>query len=129
MQKNVQDFVNGQVYGWTQVVIMQPFDRIKVMMQNHAEDSGIMQSIRTIIKEEGVRGFYKGTGVLLIGIGALGSIRWGTFEQIKREFKQIFNLESTMLPVKHNMLAAFLTGVVSSFFVVRALRRRARWST
>ena len=84
MQKNIQDFINGQVYGWTQVVIMQPFDRIKVMMQNTVEKTGIMDSIKTIIKEEGVMGFYKGTGVLLIGYGALGSLRWGTYEQVKR---------------------------------------------
>lgn len=50
MQKNIQDFINGQVYGWTQVVIMQPFDRIKVMMQNTAEEAGILHSIKTIIK-------------------------------------------------------------------------------
>lgn len=118
MNKNIQDFINGQVYGWTQVVIMQPFDRIKVMMQNTVGESSITDSIKTIIKEEGVLGFYKGTGVLLIGIGALGSIRWGTFEQIKREMKKSFNIQTPMLPVGLNLVAAFFTGIVSSFFVV-----------
>jgi hypothetical protein len=50
MDTKVKDFINGLVAGWTQVFIMQPFDRIKVMMQNN-EASGIFNGFKTVVKE------------------------------------------------------------------------------
>ena len=49
MDKNIKDFINGLFAGWTQVIIMQPFDRLKVMLQNH-EATGISDGIKKVIR-------------------------------------------------------------------------------
>jgi solute carrier family 25 carnitine/acylcarnitine transporter 20/29 len=77
-----KDFAGGLVAGWTQVVIMQPFEKIKVMLQTQGpvkKYDGISDVIRHVMKEEGFMGFYKGTLVPLIGIGFIGSVRFGVF--------------------------------------------------
>ena len=91
------------------------------MMQNSHQHNTIGGCIREIIKEEGVQGFYKGSLVLLIGIGAMGSIRWGTFENIRKRFKKVFGYENVDLPVPHTTLAGFCTGLISSVLVVGCL--------
>lgn len=76
------DFINGLVAGWTQVIIMQPFEKIKVMLQTQGpvkQYNGIFDCIQKVMKYEGFMGFYKGTLVPLMGIGLIGSVRFGVF--------------------------------------------------
>ncbi|MBS1889848.1 MAG: MC/SLC25 family protein [Actinobacteria bacterium] len=61
---------------------MQPFERIKVMLQTQGpvkEHKGIIDCIQKVLVNEGVGGFYKGTLVPLMGVGVLGSVRFGLF--------------------------------------------------
>jgi hypothetical protein len=57
-------FVCGTVSGWAQVVVMQPFEIIKVRLVNQSllnpQYKGIMDCFHQIRKNEGVRSFYKG---------------------------------------------------------------------
>jgi hypothetical protein len=74
---------------------MQPFERIKVMLQTQGpvkEHKGILDCIQKVMKQEGIAGFYKGTLVPLMGIGLIGSVRFGVFEMIKRHMHQDLNI-------------------------------------
>lgn len=66
---------------------MQPFEKIKVMLQTQGpvkQYDGILDCISKVMKHEGFMGFYKGTLVPLMGIGLIGSVRFGLFEILKR---------------------------------------------
>lgn len=60
----MRGFVCGTISGWAQVFVMQPFEIIKVRLVNQSlfnpEYKGIVDCFKRILKEEGVRSFYKG---------------------------------------------------------------------
>ena len=57
-------FVCGTISGWAQVMVMQPFEIIKVRLVNqpllNPQYKGILDCFHQIRKNEGVRSFYKG---------------------------------------------------------------------
>jgi solute carrier family 25 (mitochondrial carnitine/acylcarnitine transporter), member 20/29 len=53
------------------------------------EYSGAIDCVKKIINNEGFRGFYKGTATPLVGVGACVSIQFGTFEFMKRVFRDM----------------------------------------
>lgn len=61
----MRGFVCGGISGWAQVFVMQPFEIIKVRLVNQSllnpEYLGILHCFKRILKEEGLRSFYKGT--------------------------------------------------------------------
>jgi solute carrier family 25 carnitine/acylcarnitine transporter 20/29 len=66
---------------------MQPFEKIKVMLQTQGpvkQYTGIIDCIQKVVKHEGFMGFYKGMLVPLMGIGLIGSVRFVVLENIKR---------------------------------------------
>lgn len=90
MNQNVKDIISGFISGWTQVIIMQPFEIVKVRLQTQSNANpyynGIVDCFKKIAKEEGLGAFYKGTFFLnlgtvtpLIGIGFQASAMFFTF--------------------------------------------------
>lgn len=61
----MRGFVCGTISGWAQVFVMQPFEIIKVRLVNQSlfnpEYKGIIHCFQRILKEEGLKSFYKGT--------------------------------------------------------------------
>lgn len=90
--------------------------------------NGILDCIQKVMKYEGFMGFYKGTLVPLMGIGLIGSVRFGVFENIKRQIRSAANIQGD-LPIKYSSLAAFCTGTVSSLLVVRTSSHSVLLST
>ena len=64
LSENAKSFISGWVTGCTQVVVMQPFEIIKVRQINQPLGSlkyqGFSNSFKTILREEGFLTFYKG---------------------------------------------------------------------
>lgn len=96
----MRGFVCGTVSGWAQVFVMQPFEIIKVRLVNQSllnpEYNGIIHCFQRILKEEGLRSFYKGkiiynSGTLspLLGYGIQGSLAFGSNELFKELIKFI----------------------------------------
>ncbi|PLB50609.1 mitochondrial carrier protein [Aspergillus steynii IBT 23096] len=79
-----KEIVVGAAGGVTQVLIgkslglCQPFDIVKVRMQNRV-DGGAFHIASTLWKQEGPRSFYKGSLAPFIGVGACISIVYGSF--------------------------------------------------
>ena len=59
-QSTFVNFGNGAVAGIITTVLSQPFDTVKTRSQS-AKATTTMQAIRSVMLEDGVRGFWKGT--------------------------------------------------------------------
>lgn len=90
MNQNLKDIISGFVSGWCQVIIMQPFEIVKVRLQTQDAlkpyYNGMVDAFKKIAKEEGLASFYKGTiqvieGTVtpLIGIGFQASAMFFTY--------------------------------------------------
>lgn len=81
MTQALKDFTGGVISGWTQVMIMQPFEIIKVRLQtqshNNPEYAGIIDCLQKTVRREGILALYKGTLSPLIGCGFQVSIQFG----------------------------------------------------
>lgn len=99
MNQNTKDIISGFISGWTQVIIMQPFEIVKIRLQTQSSANpyyaGILDCFKKIAKEEGMAAFYKGipfhhTGTVtpLIGIGFQASAMFFSYELSKRFFSR-----------------------------------------
>lgn len=65
----------GSIGGITQVLTGQPFDTVKVRLQTQTGlYSNVGDAVSKIWSKEGLHGFYKGSLVPLVGIGACVSM-------------------------------------------------------
>lgn len=64
MHQNLKDIISGFISGWTQVIIMQPFEIVKIRLQTQSSSNpyykGMVDAFQKIAKEEGMMAFYKG---------------------------------------------------------------------
>ena len=65
---NISDFVCGLFAGWTQVIIGQPFDFVKVKIQTATDNNHSIPKItKDIYQQYGLKGFYRGSSSLFFG--------------------------------------------------------------
>lgn len=99
MEQAIKDIIAGFISGWTQVIIMQPFEIVKIRLQTqtpgNAYYNGMVDCFKKIAKDEGLTAFYKGKIFLhsgtvspLIGIGFQASAMFFTYQFAKRFFNQ-----------------------------------------
>lgn len=56
----IQNAVSGAIAGISTRLVVSPLDVIKIRIQLETKKTSIFNSFQTIIKEEGIRGFFKG---------------------------------------------------------------------
>ena len=73
---------SGILYGLTNVIVGHPFDTVKTRMQSQHVDYAERYSsqLKSIIRQEGLPGLYKGVGVNAAGVMASRSFVQGSFE-------------------------------------------------
>ncbi|MBW0475413.1 hypothetical protein O181_015128 [Austropuccinia psidii MF-1] len=113
-----KDLFAGTVGGTAQVLVGQPLDIIKVRLQSgNSQQSRSMRDVAVqIMRQEGLTGFYKGTSLPLIGIGACVSIQFGCLEACKRAFRERNSLVSQRSSCQQNDLSfdqLYLAGSVA----------------
>lgn len=88
----MKDFFCGCVSGWSQVVVMLPFENIKLKVVSKPEEynQGYVHAFKKTVAEEGLLSFYKGMLMPLIGVGAQVSLQFGTVETLKKIIKTKF---------------------------------------
>lgn len=101
----IKDLIAGTCGGVAQVLSGQPFDTTKVRLQSAPEGrySGAMDVVKQIMKNEGFKGFYKGTLTPLIGVGACVSIQFSVNEYMKR----MFGAQNISLGLKDTRLSSW----------------------
>ena len=108
----------------SQVVVMMPFDIIKVRLQTQPQKAplytGIIDCLKKIIKREGALALEKGSAVPFMGVGFLGAIRFGVYENFKKDIAYMRGTDGkpAILHQSDKTLAAFLTGIITSMGVV-----------
>jgi solute carrier family 25 (mitochondrial citrate transporter), member 1 len=81
-------FANGAVAGTVTTLATQPFDTVKTKAQQ-AKAVGTMESVRTIMAEDGIRGFWRGTVMRLGRTVMAGGILFTANEQALKMLKTI----------------------------------------
>jgi hypothetical protein len=119
----------------SQVFVMQPFEIIKIRLQTQTQEArlynGIVDCFKQIVTKEGPLALEKGSLVPLFGVGLTGSVRFGVYENIKKEIAYLRGTDGqpAVLHLTDKTLAAFLTGVVSSVVVVIDQVFSVSWTT
>jgi len=75
------DFLPGIAAGTTGVIIGHPFDAVKVRMQTNMYKNNF-ECVKSIIRNEGLKGFYKGALPALISQNLKRSIQYNVYEKI-----------------------------------------------
>lgn len=66
----ISDLIAGFCAGCSQLIVGQPLDFIKTKIQASETNKSILQSMKEIYHEYGLRGFYRGSSSIFMGIGA-----------------------------------------------------------
>lgn len=82
------DFFAGCVGGCAGVLVGHPLDTIKVRLQTQdacrPRYAGTLDCLRTMIREESVRGLYKGVTSPLAGVAAVNALVFGVYGNVQR---------------------------------------------
>lgn len=78
--------------GWAQVLAGQPFDTVKVRLQTARPGeslyNGPIDAVQKIWNQEGLRGFYKGTLIPMLGVGFCVSVQFAAQTQARQLFME-----------------------------------------
>ncbi len=130
-----KDIFAGSMGGIAQVLSGQPFDTTKVRLQSSTpgQYDGSIDVIKQLVKNEGFKGFYKGTLTPLIGVGACVSIQFAVNEYMKRFFADYnnnkSNFKSSELKYSQFYLCGASAGIANSFLASPIEHIRIRLQT
>ncbi|KAI5669683.1 hypothetical protein M9H77_19536 [Catharanthus roseus] len=82
----VKELIAGGAAGAFAKTVVAPLERTKILLQTRTEgfhSLGVYQSLKKILKHEGVLGFYKGNGASVIRIVPYAALHFMTYEQYR----------------------------------------------
>ncbi|XP_022951724.1 mitochondrial carrier protein CoAc1-like [Cucurbita moschata] len=82
----VKELIAGGAAGGFAKTAVAPLERIKILLQTRTEgfqSLGVFQSLRKVLKHEGVRGFYKGNGASVVRIIPYAALHFMAYEQYR----------------------------------------------
>eukprot|EP01133_Synstelium_polycarpum_P002336 gene2336-2650_t len=118
-------FVSGLVADVAGAMIWTPMDIVKQRLQvqslalhanpTHTFYKGSFHAARTIVREEGVRGLYKGFWPSLATFGPLIGIYFATYEKTKKMVSGALGIQDVrQLPVQYQLSSGFFAGSVAA---------------
>ncbi|GMI87184.1 hypothetical protein like AT3G55640 [Hibiscus trionum] len=119
-------FVGGGLAGITAASATYPLDLVRTRLAaqtNVTYYRGLWHALRTICKEEGVLGLYKGLGTTLLGVGPSIAISFSVYESLRSFWQSRRPHDSTVLV---SLSCGSLSGIASStaIFPLDLIRRR-----
>ncbi|CEP65080.1 uncharacterized protein LALA0_S24e00100g [Lachancea lanzarotensis] len=115
LSRTFKDIAAGISGGIAQVLVGQPFDITKVRLQTSTTQTSALKVVKSLVKNEGLKGFYKGTTTPLIGVGACVSCQFGVNEAMKRYFHRKNNYSSPTLKLKEYYACGVVSGCANGF--------------
>ncbi|KAF5726152.1 hypothetical protein HS088_TW23G00893 [Tripterygium wilfordii] len=82
----VRELIAGGAAGAFAKTAVAPLERTKILLQTRTEgfkSLGVLQSLKKILKHEGVHGFYKGNGASVLRIVPYAALHFMTYEQYR----------------------------------------------
>ena len=117
-------FIAGAFSGACGIVISQPFDIIKVRLQNSGGND--LSVFINLLKYEGVSSLWKGSGSALLGACGCNALSFGVVENCKR----LLMVDRTEpLTIWHHALCGFLSGFSTSFISAPTENARIKLQT
>ncbi|KAF8395175.1 hypothetical protein HHK36_019117 [Tetracentron sinense] len=118
--------VGGGLAGITAASLTYPLDLVRTRLAaqtNVTYYRGIGHTLRTICREEGIRGLYKGLGATLLGVGPSIAISFSVYETLRCSWQSRRPHDS---PVLVSLACGSLSGIASSTatFPLDLVRRR-----
>jgi len=110
------DIYSGGIAGLASIVVGHPFDTIKIHLQTEPHKyKTTYKAIKIILKEHGVKGFFR--GVLPPGIGQIiiSSLFFGIYSKLLVLSRQLLNHKKSKLTSTY--LAGQMTGIFLSFII------------
>ncbi|MBA0571368.1 hypothetical protein Golob_004946, partial [Gossypium lobatum] len=107
-------FVGGGLAGITAASATYPLDLVRTRLAAQTNDTyyrGIWHALRTICKDEGVLGLYKGLGTTLLGVGPSIAISFSVYESLRSFWQSRRPHDSTVLV---SLTCGSLSGIASS---------------
>ncbi|MBA0780858.1 hypothetical protein Gotri_004910, partial [Gossypium trilobum] len=107
-------FVAGGSAGITAASATYPLDLVRTRLAAQTNDTyyrGIWHALRTICKDEGVLGLYKGLGTTLLGVGPSIAISFSVYESLRSFWQSRRPHDSTVLV---SLTCGSLSGIASS---------------
>ncbi|KAI7755117.1 hypothetical protein M8C21_025987 [Ambrosia artemisiifolia] len=119
-------FVGGGMSGITAATATYPLDLIRTRLAAQRSTiyyNGIWHAFRTICRDEGVLGLYKGLGPTLLGVGPSIAISFSVYETLRTYWKSQRPNDSTVMV---SLACGSLSGIASSTatFPLDLVRRR-----
>ncbi|KAM0072686.1 putative mitochondrial carrier protein [Helianthus debilis subsp. tardiflorus] len=119
-------FVGGGMSGITAATATYPLDLIRTRLAAQRSTiyyNGISHAFRTICRDEGVLGLYKGLGPTLLGVGPSIAISFSVYETLRTYWKSHRPNDSTVMV---SLACGSLSGIASSTatFPLDLVRRR-----
>ncbi|SCU92333.1 LAMI_0E09824g1_1 [Lachancea mirantina] len=124
-----KDLLAGTAGGIAQVLVGQPFDTTKVRLQTSRTPTTASTVVKDLVKNEGFRGFYKGTLTPLIGVGACVSVQFGMNEAMKRLFRSRNPQQGDVLTLPQYYACGFVGGTSNAFLASPIEHVRIRLQT
>ncbi|CAI5728201.1 unnamed protein product [Peronospora destructor] len=84
--------------------------RMKIQQHPSTKYSGILRSMKTILKEEGVRGYFGGMSTTLLASPVCAAMYFGTYETLKAT-------AAPLVPEEHRGMIYFLAGATSEVII------------
>ncbi|KAK1940851.1 putative S-adenosylmethionine carrier 2 [Phytophthora citrophthora] len=110
----VRALCSGAVAGVVADSMLHPLEvinlRMKIQQQPSAKYSGILRSVRTILKEEGVRGYFGGLSTTLLASPVCAAMYFGTYETLKAT-------AAPLVPEEQHGVVYFLAGAASEAII------------
>ncbi|SCU93977.1 LAMI_0E16248g1_1 [Lachancea mirantina] len=114
-KRALKDVLSGTAGGIAQVLVGQPFDITKVRLQTSTQNTSALEVVKSLIRNEGILGFYKGTMAPLVGVGACVSCQFGTNEAMKRFFRRRNDGDSQTLNLWQYYVCGAVSGSANAF--------------
>ncbi|KNC51926.1 substrate carrier family protein G [Thecamonas trahens ATCC 50062] len=106
-----KDIVAGCAGGLLEAISCHPLDTAKVTIQAAEGEAGMVETLRTLVREEGVRGLYKGVQSPIAGLAVINSMLFGLYGMTKDLVRPADTPDHARLSLERIAIAGALTGI------------------
>lgn len=106
--------VAGGIAGGVSRTCTAPLDRLKVFLQVHSNNRGIVSCFQGMVKEGGIKGLWRGNGINVLKIAPESAIKFMAYEQAKRIIR---NNSTRDLSIYERFVAGSVAGGVSQTII------------
>ncbi|XP_052181087.1 calcium-dependent mitochondrial ATP-magnesium/phosphate carrier protein 2-like isoform X2 [Diospyros lotus] len=105
--------IAGAVAGIASRTATAPLDRLKVIMQVQTSHASVIQAIKTIWREGGFLGFFRGNGLNVMKVAPESAIKFYAYEMLKKFVGDIKGKEKDDIGTSGRLIAGGMAGAVA----------------